>query len=51
MACAAGFSDSLVTSGGYDITLPPAESVWHSVDIDNLAVESADLRRGLHHHQ
>jgi pectate lyase len=38
VACAAGFSDSPVTSGGYDITLPPAEAVWHSVDIDNLTV-------------
>ena len=38
VACASGFSDSTVTSGGYDITLPPEESVWHSIDIDNLAV-------------
>jgi len=35
VACAAGFSDSLVTSGGYDITIPPPPSVWHSVDVDN----------------
>jgi pectate lyase len=37
VACAAGYSDSAVTSGGYDITLPPEESVWRSLDIDNLA--------------
>ncbi|HEY5809838.1 MAG TPA: chitobiase/beta-hexosaminidase C-terminal domain-containing protein, partial [Povalibacter sp.] len=35
VACAGGYSDSLVTSAGYDITLPPEEPVWHSVDIDN----------------
>ena len=38
VACATGYSDSPVTSGGYDITIPPPPSVWHSVDIDNLAV-------------
>jgi len=38
VACAAGFSDSTVTSGGYDITLPPEQSVWRSIDFDNLAV-------------
>jgi hypothetical protein len=38
VACAAGHSDSLVTSGGYDITLPPEQSVWRSIDLDNLAV-------------
>jgi hypothetical protein len=38
VACAAGFSDSAVTSGGYDITLPPEQSVWRSFDFDNLAV-------------
>ncbi len=38
VACAAGYSDSPITSGGYDITSPPPPSVWHSVDIDNLAV-------------
>jgi pectate lyase len=38
VACAAGHSDSLVTSGGYDITLPPEQSVWSSIDFDNLAV-------------
>lgn len=37
VACAAGYSDSPVTSGGYDITIPPPPSVWHSVDINNLA--------------
>jgi pectate lyase len=38
VACATGYSDSFLTSGGYDITIPPPPSVWHSVDIDNLAV-------------
>jgi pectate lyase len=38
VACAAGYSDSSVTSGGYDITLPPPQSVWKSIDFDNLAV-------------
>ncbi|HEU4778721.1 MAG TPA: chitobiase/beta-hexosaminidase C-terminal domain-containing protein [Steroidobacteraceae bacterium] len=38
VACAVGYSDSLVTSGGYDITLPPEQSVWRSIDFDNLAV-------------
>jgi pectate lyase len=38
VACASGYSDSPITSGGYDITIPPPPSVWHSVDIDNLAV-------------
>ena len=37
VACAAGYSASPVTSGGYDITLPPPPSVWHSVDFNNLA--------------
>jgi pectate lyase len=35
VACASGFSDSPVTSGGYDITIPPAESVWKAVDFNN----------------
>ncbi|HET9473507.1 MAG TPA: chitobiase/beta-hexosaminidase C-terminal domain-containing protein, partial [Steroidobacteraceae bacterium] len=38
VACATGFSDSPVTSGGYDITLPPEPTVWQSIDINNLAV-------------
>jgi len=37
VTCGAGYSDSPVTSGGYDITIPPPPSVWHSIDIDNLA--------------
>ena len=37
VACAAGYSDSAVTSGGYEITLPPPPSVWRSVDINDLA--------------
>jgi pectate lyase len=43
VACAAGFSDSLVTSGGYDIniTVPPVASVWHSIDFDNGTVLAA----------
>src|SRR6185295_873814 len=36
VTCGAGYSDSPVTSGGYDITIPPPPSVWHSIDIDNL---------------
>jgi pectate lyase len=48
VACAAGFSDSLVTSGGYDIeiTVPPVESVWKSIDFDNLAVTPPVLAAG-----
>jgi pectate lyase len=41
VACAAGFSDSLVTSGGYDITLPPEQSVWRSIDFDSPPVFAA----------
>jgi pectate lyase len=43
VACAAGYSDSLVTSGGYDIdiTVPPVESVWHSIDFNNGTVLAA----------
>ena len=37
VACAAGFSDSPVTSGGYDITIPPPPSRWSSVDVNNLS--------------
>lgn len=44
VACAAGFSDSLVTSGGYDITLPPEESVWKSIDFNN----GANTAQGTH---
>jgi pectate lyase len=46
VACASGHVDSLVTSGGYDITLPPVESVWHSIDINNLAVNPPILAGG-----
>ena len=35
VACASGFSDSAMTAGGYDITIPPAESVWKAVDFNN----------------
>ncbi len=38
VACGVGFTDSPITSGGYDITLPPEQSVWRSIDFDNLAV-------------
>ncbi|HEU5134008.1 MAG TPA: chitobiase/beta-hexosaminidase C-terminal domain-containing protein [Steroidobacteraceae bacterium] len=38
VACVTGFSDSPITTGGYDITLPPEQSVWRSIDFDNLAV-------------
>jgi len=38
VACVVGFSDSPITSGGYDITLPPEQSVWRSIDFDNLSV-------------
>jgi len=44
VACAAGFSDSLLTSGGYDITLPPEESVWKSIDFNN----GANTAQGTH---
>jgi pectate lyase len=46
VACAAGYSDSLITSGGYDITLPPEKSVWKSIDFDNNAVTPAILAAG-----
>jgi pectate lyase len=46
VTCGAGYSDSPVTSGGYDITLPPPPTVWHSVDIDNLAVTPPILAGG-----
>jgi len=35
VACAAGYSDSPITSGGYDIAIPPAESVWNAVDFNS----------------
>ncbi|HEX5160968.1 MAG TPA: chitobiase/beta-hexosaminidase C-terminal domain-containing protein [Steroidobacteraceae bacterium] len=38
VTCGAGYSASPITSGGYDITIPPPPSAWHSIDIDNLAV-------------
>jgi hypothetical protein len=46
VTCGTGYSDSPVTSGGYDITLPPPPTVWHSVDIDNLAVTPPILAGG-----
>ena len=46
VACAAGFSDSPVTSGGYDITLPPEPTVWSSIDINNLAVNPPIFANG-----
>jgi pectate lyase len=44
VACSAVNSDSAVTSGGYDITIPPEESVWQAVDFDN----GANLAAGTH---
>jgi pectate lyase len=44
VACAPGFSDSPITSGGYDIAIPPEESVWKAVDFDN----GANLAAGTH---
>jgi pectate lyase len=44
VACAPGYSDSPITSGGYDITIPPAESVWKAVDFNN----GANLAAGTH---
>ena len=46
VACATGFSDSPVTSGGYDITLPPEPTVWSSIDINNLAVNPPIFANG-----
>ncbi|HEV7605949.1 MAG TPA: chitobiase/beta-hexosaminidase C-terminal domain-containing protein [Steroidobacteraceae bacterium] len=48
VACATGYTDSPITSGGYDIdiTEPPAESVWHGIDFNNLAVNPAVLAAG-----
>ena len=48
VACADGFSDSPVTSGGYDITLPPEESVWKSIDFNNLTLNPPILAAGSH---
>jgi pectate lyase len=44
VACAAGHSDSPITGGGYDITLPPEESVWKSIDFN----AGANLAAGTH---
>jgi pectate lyase len=44
VTCAPGYSDSPITSGGYDITIPPAESVWKAVDFNN----GANLAAGTH---
>ena len=46
VTCAAGYSDSPVTSGGYDITLPPEESVWKSLDFNNTTVTPNILAAG-----
>ena len=46
VACAEGFSASPVASGAYDVSIPPPPSVWHSVDIDNLAVTPPILAAG-----
>jgi pectate lyase len=48
VACATGFSDSAVTSGGYDIDIvvPPVPSVWHSIDFDNLVPTPPVLAAG-----
>jgi pectate lyase len=35
VACATGYSDSPITSGGYEITIPPPESVWKAVDFNS----------------
>jgi len=48
VACAAGYSDSAVTSGGYAITLPPEESVWKSIDFNNLTLNPPILAAGSH---
>ena len=47
VACATNHSDSPITSGGYDITLPPQESVWKAVDFNN----RAEPRRRYAQHQ
>jgi pectate lyase len=44
VACSPVNSDSPVTSGGYDITIPPEESVWQAVDFNN----GANLAAGTH---
>jgi pectate lyase len=46
VACAANYSDSAVTSGGYDITAPPEPSLWQSVDVNNFAVNPPVLAAG-----
>ena len=46
VACAAGFSDSPVSSGGYDITLPPEPTVWSSIDINNLVANPPIFANG-----
>jgi pectate lyase len=34
VTCAVGYSDSSITNGGYDIVLPPEQSVWRSIDFN-----------------
>jgi len=48
VTCAAGYSDSPITSGGYEITLPPEESVWKSADFNNPPVNPPILAAGSH---
>ncbi len=48
VACATNHSDSPVTSGGYDITLPPEASVWKSLDFNNLTVTPQIFAAGSH---
>jgi pectate lyase len=49
VACATNHSDSPITSGGYDITIPPEESVWKAVDFNsppNLAAGTHSTNEG-----
>ena len=49
VACATNHSDSPITSGGYDITIPPQESVWKAVDFNsapNLAAGTHSTNEG-----
>jgi pectate lyase len=41
VACSPLHSDSPITSGGYDITIPPEESVWKAVDFNNGTILAA----------
>ena len=51
VACAAGFSDSPVTSGGYDITIPPPPLRCGQRRHQQSRRDSADLRGRHHDHQ